>query len=428
MRQLVKRPRLLEGTVSLPGDKSISHRALILNAMAQGTATVSGLSTGADVLATRRCLMGLGVQIEPSNGSEGVKVHGSNGRLQESSAVLDAANSGTTMRLLAGLLAAQPFLSVLTGDESLLSRPMGRVVQPLKLMGACIMGRSNDTLPPLAIRGGVLKGIEYSLTVASAQVKSCLILAGLLASGETVIHQPDPSRDHTERMLKVMGVAVEERDLTLVVHPGRLKAADVAVPKDISAASFWLVAASCHSNARVTLPSVGVNPGRTGVLEVLQSMGAYISLENRREEGGEPTADLVVESSSLEATEVSGDLIPRILDELPVLAVAACFAKGTTVIKDAQELRVKESDRIKTTVRELSRLGASIEERPDGMVIHGTGQLKGSRVRSHGDHRLAMALGVAGLVSRGETLVDGAHAALVSYPGFWEHLQLLSKD
>ena len=428
MRQLVKRPRLLEGTLSLPGDKSISHRALILNAMAQGTATISGLSTGADLLATRRCLTGLGVQIEPANGFEGARVHGSDGRLQESATVLDAANSGTTMRLLAGLLATQPFLSVLTGDESLLSRPMGRVVQPLKLMGTCIMGRSNDTLAPLSIRGGMLKGIEHSLTVASAQVKSCLIMAGLLASSETVIHQPAPSRDHTERMLKAMGVAVEERGLTLVVRPGRLKAADVAVPGDISAASFWLMAASCHPNARVTLPGVGVNPGRTGVLEVLQSMGACISLENWREEGGEPTADLVVESSSLEGTEVGGDLIPRILDELPAVAVAACFAKGATVIKDAQELRVKESDRIKTTVRELSRLGASIEERPDGMVIHGTGQLTGSRVQSHGDHRLAMALGVAGLVSRRETLVDGAHAALVSYPGFWEHLQLLSKD
>ena len=396
--------------------------------MARGTAVISGLSTGADVLATQRCLRSLGALIEPSSNPEQVEIHGGNGGLRESSAILNAANSGTTMRLLAGLLAGQPFLSVLTGDDSLRSRPMDRVVRPLKLMGASVMGRSNDTLAPLVIKGGRLEGIEYVLPVASAQVKSCVILAGLSASGETVIHQPAPSRDHTERMLRAMGAPVEERELTLVVRPGQLTATDMMVPGDISAAAFWLVAGACHPNARVRIENVGINPGRTGILEALQTMGARIRLEGQRLEGAEPVADLVVESSPLKGAEIAGDLIPRILDEVPVLAVAACFAKGTTVIKDARELRVKESDRVKTTVRELSRLGASIEERPDGMVIHGIGQLKGDRVRSHGDHRLAMALGVAGLLGRGETLVEGAHAAAVSYPRFWDHLSLLCKN
>lgn len=367
------------------------------------------------------------MEIEPINGTSKVGIRGSQGVLQESSSVLDAANSGTTMRLMAGLLASQPFLSVLTGDPSLRSRPMGRVIQPLKLMGAKVMGRSNDTLAPLVIRGGHLKGIDYTLPVASAQVKSCLVLAGLRAGGKTSLRQPAPSRDHAERMLRNMGAEVEVKGLTLVIRPSRLTAIDVKVPGDISAAAFWLVAAACHPNAEIRLLSVGVNPTRTGILETLQAMGARIRREGERIEGGEPIADLVVESSSLEGIEVGGDLIPRVLDELSVLAVAACFAKGTTIIKDARELRVKESDRVWTTVRELSRLGACIEERPDGMVIHGTGRLRGGRCQSHGDHRLAMALGVAALLSDGETLVNGAHAVRVSYPQFWQHVELLGQ-
>jgi len=428
LRHIIKRPRRLEGSLSLPGDKSISHRSLIMNAMAKGTARVTGLSQGQDVVATRRCLQNLGVKIESTDGLREVVVYGREGELEESSAILDAANSGTTMRLMSGLLASQAFLSVLTGDDSLRSRPMGRVVQPLSQMGASIMGRKGDTLAPLAIRGGGLKGIEYKMTVASAQVKSCIILAGLRASGETVIHQPSLSRDHTERMLQAMGAPVVEDGLTLTVRPGRPKAVDVNVPGDVSAAAFWMVAASCHSDAQLRLLNVGMNPGRTGILEVMRSMGAKIKAENERLEGGEPVADLVVEPSRLEATEVGGDVIPRVLDEIPVLAVAACFAKGTTVIKDAEELRVKESDRIKTTVRELSRMGASIEERADGMVIHGTGRLKGGVGRSYGDHRLAMALGVVGLIGGGEVTVQGAESASVSYPEFWEHLNSVIKN
>ena len=425
MKQIIRKSQVLRGSIAPPGDKSVSHRALILNAIASGSATVTGLSSGEDVLSTMRCLRGMGARIEA--GDEGtVTVHGSQDGLNEPEDILDAGNSGTTMRLLSGLLASQPFLSVLTGDRSLRSRPMGRIVQPLRLMGAHILGRHNDTLAPLTIRGGSLKGIEYTMPVASAQVKSSIMLAGLFAEGETVLHQPAHSRDHTERMLKAMGGEVEEDGLSLILRPASLTAVDVTVPGDISAAAFWMVVGLCHPDARITIRGVGVNLTRGGILETLEAMGGRIVQENHRLEGGEPVADLVVESSDLVGTEVGGELIPKIIDEVPVLAVAACFAKGTTVIRDAQELRVKESDRILTTVQELSQLGARIEELPDGMVIHGTGRLIGGRCRSHGDHRLAMALGVAGLLAEGETEVDGAQDANISYPQFWQHIQELT--
>ena len=426
MKQVIRRPQALRGSVTPPGDKSISHRALLLNAIASGTATVRGLSDGGDVQSTKRCLESLGVRIEVEE-QGAVRVHGSQGHLREPEQVLDAGNSGTSMRLLSGLLAGRPFLSVLTGDSSLRSRPMGRIVEPLTLMGAQVLGRGNGTLPPLVIKGGSLRGIEYSLPVASAQVKSCIILAGLSAKGETVLHQPAQSRDHTERMLRAMGGDVQEDGLSLLLKPRGLSAADVSVPGDVSAAAFWMVAGLCHPDADLTISEVGVNPTRAGILEVLGDMGARIDRQAQRLTGGEPVADLRVLSSDLEATEVGGDLVPRIIDELPVLAVAACFARGTTYIRDAQELRAKESDRITTTVRELSRLGASIEELPDGMAIHGTGRLTGGGCHSQGDHRLAMALGVAGLLAEGETAVDGAQDAGISYPQFWQHMQKLSE-
>ena len=427
MRQIIRKPRALRGSVAPPGDKSVSHRALILNAIACGTARVTGLSSGEDVLSTMRCLRDLGVRIEV--GEEGiVTVHGSQDHLEEPADILDVGNSGTSMRLLSGLLASQPFLSVLSGDRSLRSRPIGRIVQPLRLMGADILGRSNDTLAPLVIRGDSLKGIEYTMPVASAQVKSSIMLAGLSAQSETVLHQPARSRDHTERMLRAMGGEVEEDGLSLLLRPGKLSAVDVNVPGDISAAAFWMVAGLCHPDARIMIRGVGINPTRGGILEALEAMDARITREAHRLEGGEPVADLLVESSDLRATEIGGELIPQIIDELPVLAVAACFARGTTVIRDAQELRVKESDRILTTVKELTRLGANIEELPDGMMIHGRGHLLGGRCRSHRDHRLAMALGVAGLLAEGETAVDGAQAAGISYPQFWQHIQELNNS
>ena len=412
----------------MPGDKSISHRSLLLNAMAQGTAHISGLSNGEDVMSTLDCLRRMGVEITEGRGSGEYTVVGRGPVLEEPSDILDAGNSGTSMRLLSGLLAAQPFLSVLTGDSSLRSRPMRRIVHPLQQMGAQVMGRQNGSLAPLVIQGGSLSGIEYDLPVASAQVKSCIMLAGLSASGDTVIHQPALSRDHTERMVTAMGAAVEEDGLDLSIKPGELRAVDISVPGDISSAAFWIVAGLCHRDSRVLIRGVGLNPSRTGIIDALQAMGAGDSLQllNERTEGGEPVADLLVTSAELNGTEIGGDLIPRILDEVPILAVAACFAGGETVIRDAAELRVKESDRIATTVEELSRLGASIEAREDGMVIHGTGRLSGAECLSHGDHRLAMAMAVCGLLSDGEVKVHGAADASVSYPSFWEDLELLA--
>ena len=389
MEQTVRSPERLAGALAVPGDKSVSHRSLILNAIASGSATVTGISDGADVRSTAACLRAMGVSIEPLDEPGSFQVAGLGSSLQEPADMLDAGNSGTSMRLLSGLLASQDFLSVLTGDGSLRSRPMGRIVQPLQQMGASIMGRGGDTLAPLAIRGGNLRSIEYEMPVASAQVKSCLMLAGLAASGPTVLHQPALSRDHTERMMTAMGARVESDGLALTLHPAELQAVDVAVPGDISSAAFWMVAGLIHPNARVTITGVGLNPSRAGIIDALQMMGAGDSLllENERVEGGEPVADVVASSASLKGIELGGEIIPIMIDELPVLAVAACFAEGETVIRDAAELRVKESDRIATTVSELTRLGGQLEPRDDGMVIHGVGRLSGAEVESHGDHR-----------------------------------------
>ena len=430
MPQTIRSPQRLAGALAVPGDKSVSHRSLILNAIARGEATITGLSDGADVRSTAACLRAMGVAIDPLSEPGSFRVAGPGTHLDEPGDMLDAGNSGTSMRLLSGLLAGQDFLSVLTGDGSLRSRPMGRIVEPLQRMGASIMGRSGDTLAPLAIRGGNLKAIEYALPVASAQVKSCLMLAGLAANGPTVLRQPALSRDHTERMMTAMGARVETDGLALTLHPTHLGAVDVAVPGDISSAAFWMVAGLIHPNARVTITGVGLNPSRAGIIDALQMMGAgdTLRLENERVEGGEPVADVVASSGSLKGIELAGDIIPIMIDELPVLAVAACFAEGDTVIRDAAELRVKESDRIATTVSELTRLGGSLEAREDGMVIHGVGQLAGAEVESHGDHRLAMAMAVAGLAASGATTIHGAEDASVSYPTFWEHLAAIGGE
>ena len=424
----ISRPAKLGGELAVPGDKSISHRSLILNAMAHGTARVTGLSSGEDVMSTLACLRGMGAEISETGTPGEYRIVGQGPVLQEPTDILDAGNSGTSMRLLSGLLAAQPFLSVLTGDASLRSRPMRRIVDPLRQMGAQVMGRQNGSLAPLVVSGGDLRGIEYQLPVASAQVKSCILLAGLTADRDTVIHQPALSRDHTERMVSAMGATVEEDGLDLSIKPGNLNAVDIAVPGDISSAAFWIVAGLCHPDSRVLVRGVGLNPSRTGIIDALQAMGAGSSLQllAERSEGGEPVADLLVTPAELTGAEIGGDMIPRILDEVPILAVAACFASGETVIRDAAELRVKESDRIATTVQELSRLGADIEALEDGMVIRGTGRLTGASCQSHGDHRLAMAMAVCGLLAEGDTIVNGAADASVSYPTFWDDLDGLS--
>lgn len=419
MQITVQRPRRLRGDVTPPGDKSISHRAAIFNAIADGEARIENYGTGADLASTLRVLRGLGTQIDRHDDGA-FTVQG--GALTEPPDVLNTGNSGTTTRLMAGVLAGQPFMSVMTGDRSIRSRPMARIVEPLRLMGADVDGRDGGRLAPLTFRGGGLRGIEYRMPVASAQVKSALLLAGLFADGETTLEQIAVSRDHTELMFRSMGVEVIEDGLTVRMRPGRLTAMDVTVPADISSAAYWLVAGVCHPDAEVRVRNVGVNPTRTGILDALEMMGADVEIENERSVGGEAVADLVARSSSLRAAEIGGDLIPRLVDEVPVLALAACFAEGTTVIRDAAELRVKESDRLTAARVELSRLGAEIEELDDGLRVTGGRALSGSTHRTYADHRIAMTMGAAGLVASGETTIRSAQTASVSYPTFWEDL------
>ena len=426
MERTVQGGARLEATVVPPGDKSISHRAALLNAISDGQARVSNFCVGDDRASMLGCLRGLGVQIDESvsNGIETFTINGMgvNG-LSEPTDYLYSGNSGTTMRLVSGLLAAQPFFSVITGDSSLRRRPMKRILTPLSMMGARVMGRGGGSLAPLAFDGGGLSGIEYEMPVASAQLKSCILIAGLFAEGETSVIQPAESRDHTERMMDSMGANVDRDGLRIAVRPSRLSSLDIQIPCDISGAAFWLVAGAAHPNARITVKGVGVNPTRTGVLDVLREMGAKISVENAREVGNEPSADLVAETSDLRGVEIGGDIIPRVIDELPVLAVAASQAEGQTVIRDAAELRVKESDRISATVSGLAALGAKIRETEDGMIIEGGSRLSGAAVESHGDHRIAMAMAVAGLIARGATTIGESEAADVSYPTFWDELE-----
>jgi len=406
-------------TITPPGDRSISVRAAILNSIAVGDSVIQNYGSGADCYSAITVLRALGVKISRIDETS-FAISGN--QLREPTNVLNAGNSGTVMRLMAGLLSAQEFFSVLSGDRSLRSRPMQRVITPLQEMGASISARSKNNLAPLAIQGRSLHGIEFDMPVASAQVKSSILLAGLSADSKTIITQPDFSRDHTERMLKAMGLDVEVNNLEISLTPGNPRAIDVMIPADISSASFWLVAAVCHPNAEIQINNVGINPGRTGILDVLNAMGADIEILIQRDQGGEPVADLRARSSDLVGTEISGSIIPRVQDEIPVLALAACFAKGTTIIKNAEELRVKESDRIQATVLELKRLGAHISETTDGMIIDQVDSLTGSSCESYGDHRMAMMLGIAGLLSNGETQVKGSECVGVTYPSFWDDL------
>jgi 3-phosphoshikimate 1-carboxyvinyltransferase len=423
-------PKQLAGDVVLPGDKSISHRAIILNSLASGRSKISNLSPAKDCQSTIRCLKALGVQFTRPRGEPLLHVHGIGAKgLKEPTNVLNAGNSGTTMRLLAGVLAAQPFLSVLTGDSSLRSRPMKRLIEPLRLMGAELYGRNNDSLAPIVVRGRKLQGIRYQLPVPSAQIKSAILLAGLFANGTTTVEQTEISRDHTERLLAEMGAELESSEKLISVSPLKAPLAplDINIPGDISSAAYWLVAGAIHPDARLKIINCGVNTTRTGIIDTLRDMGAKLRIENQRLEGNEPVADLYIESSQLHGIEIGEKMIPRIIDEIPVLAVAACAAKGDTVIRGAGELRVKESDRISTTVKELSHLGARIEELPDGMVIHGGSRLVGNEAKSHADHRLAMSLAIAALVARGKTVIRNAQVAEISYPDFWQQLDKLAK-
>ncbi len=419
----------LQGSLKVPGDKSISHRALMFGAIAEGETRIQGLLLGEDPRSTAHCLRAMGATISDLNSEEVIVKGVGNGNLQEPKTVLDAGNSGTTVRLMLGLLASHPErFFVINGDQSLRSRPMSRAVQPLQRMGAQIWGREHNSRVPLAIKGQHLNPIEYCSPIASAQVKSCILLAGLMTEGQTTVIEPAISRDHTERMLAAYGAKIvtdpETKSVTIQGKP-TLKGRTVIVPGDISSAAFWLVAGVIVPEAELVIENVGINPTRTGILEALERMEAEITIEDKQFIAGEPVANLRVRSSQLKGAEIGGNLIPRLIDEIPILAVAAVFAKGKTLIKDAAELRVKESDRIAVMASQLSKMGANITERPDGLEIEGKDTLNGTEIESYHDHRIAMSFAIAALRAKGKTVINGAQAVAISYPDFIENLQTI---
>ena len=429
MIKQINSTNILRGELSLPGDKSISHRAVIFNSISQGNAIIENYSPGEDCMATIDCMKALGATIKSANQKGSLHISGvGNKGLTKPGQVLNAKNSGTTMRLLTGLLAAQDFSSTITGDASLCSRPMDRVTKPLNMMGAEITSQGNNSGAPLVIHGNKLHGITYQLPMASAQVKSALILAALFAENQTILTEPAQSRDHTELLLRIMGAELVNKGHSIIIFPKKLplSSIDICIPGDLSSAAYWLVAGALHPNAQIELLNIGINPTRTGIIDVLLKMGANLKIKNKRTQGGESVADLSISSSKLKGVKICGSLIPRLIDEIPVLTVAAALADGTTIIKDAAELRVKESDRITTTAQQLTNFGASIETLPDGMIIQGVKQLSGVECDSMGDHRLAMALGIAALIARGETIIHNAEAINISYPAFWEDAKKLS--
>ena len=411
------------GQIKVPGDKSISHRAVMLGSLASGVTEISGFLKGADCLSTIDCFRKMGIDID-ING-ENVTVHGNGLRgLKKPDEMLYTGNSGTTTRLLCGILAGQNFDTSITGDVSIQKRPMGRVVKPLSMMGAKI----ENEYCPLYITGTKLHGIDYKMPVASAQVKTAIILAGLYADGETVIHEIEKSRDHTELMLSAMGADLTVDNLDITVKPTNdLTAVNVDVPGDISSAAFFLVLGAIMPNSQITVTNVGINPTRTGIIDVLKDMGADITLENVHTSAGETVADITVRSSSLKGTTVGGDIIPRLIDELPIIAVAAVFADGQTVIKDAQELKVKETKRIRAIVDEFNKCGIDITETDDGMIINGGKSIHGADFKTYGDHRMAMSLTVLAQLADGESTLDDSDCACVSYPTFFDDFYKLGE-
>ena len=425
-REIRPAKRGLTGKIRVPGDKSVSHRSVMFSAIAKGKVRVRNFLEAADCLSTAACMRALGAGVErQTDGSflvTGVGLHG----LKEPQGILDAGNSGTTLRLLLGILAGQPFFSALSGDASLSRRPMGRVVEPLTRMGATIRGRGADRFLPLAVlpHEGSLRAMDYESPVASAQVKSAVLLAGLYAERETCLTEPALSRDHTERMLSAFGARIEREGTKVTIEPADELFApeEIRVPGDISSAAYWLVAASLIEGSDIILQDVGVNPTRTGILDVLSDMGANITIDNERESGGEALADIRVRAASLRGTSFGGEIIPRLIDEIPILAVAALFADGDTVISGAAELRVKETDRLAAVTTELNRLApGAVEAKEDGMVIHGGRTLSPASCRTYDDHRMAMSLAVAGAAGVGVTL-DAPSCVNISYPSFYQTL------
>jgi len=410
------------GTIRVPGDKSISHRALILGAMCRGKAAIFNLSPAADCAATMACLRELGVVFD--NRADGTVIVNGQGRFgfREPLGVLDAGNSGTTMRLLAGLLSGQPFFSVITGDRSLCGRPMRRIIDPLGRMGAQINARNNGAEPPLAITGGSLTPIEYTMPVASAQVKSAILIAGLLCEGATTVVEKTPSRDHTERMLRYLDAGIAVDDGSITVSGGDLGAKEIIIPGDISSAFYILLAAALVGGPGVRVLNVGLNPTRLGGIAVLRKMGADIRVSEGGTCNGEPYGEIEAHRSKLYAVNITPEMIPCLVDEIPALALAATQAEGKTIFSGAQELRRKESDRLKGIADGLNRMGAAIIEKNDGLEINGPTPLQGATVASDHDHRLAMTLAIAGLIAGGETVIRDADSVAVSYPGFFEAL------
>ncbi|CUH96234.1 3-phosphoshikimate 1-carboxyvinyltransferase [Propionispora sp. 2/2-37] len=420
--------KCLQGSTTIPGDKSVSHRSVMFAGLADTPVLIRNFLFAADCCSTISCMQSLGVKVETlSNQELCVQGNGMHG-LKEPETVLNAGNSGTTLRLLTGILACQPFFSVFVGDASLSKRPMGRVISPLSQMGCRIAGRQQSKFIPMALMPGKeITGIDYRMPMASAQVKSAVLLAGLFAQGTTSVTEPFLSRDHTERMLAAFGVQVRREGLTVSVQAvdSLIAPQVIDVPGDISSAAFWLVAGTIIPNSKLILRNVGINPTRTGILDVLKRMGANIILENEHVSGQEPVADITVQSASLKGTEINGEMIPRLVDEIPALAVAALFAEGRTVISGAEELRVKETDRLKAIATELGKMGAVLQEKEDGLVIEGRQQLQFAVCRSYDDHRMAMSLAIAGLAGSGVGIME-PDCVNISYPNFFETLRSLS--
>jgi len=424
-RIIIGSSKALRGEITPPGDKSISHRSLMLGSLATGTTLVRNLLISDDTLSTANAMRALGASIEISGTQVLVKGNGLYG-LKEPDQIIDCGNSGTTTRLLIGLLSPQQFTSTLTGDKYLQARPMKRVVGPLAQMGAKINGNEEGNKLPLTIIGSSLKGISYELPVDSAQVKSAILLAGLYAEGETEVIEPSASRDHTERMLAYLGVPIKKNGHSIKINKvSKINSGEIIVPSDLSSAAFFIVAALITPGSEVLIKNVGINPLRTGIIDILKNMGGDIEIINERDVNGEPIGDILTRSSNLHAAEISGDVIPKAIDELPLVAVAASFAEGETLIKDAKELRVKETDRIHAMATELGKLGAEVKEFEDGMSIIGTQSLTGAKCSSWGDHRIAMSIAIAALRAKTETEIIDADCVSVSYPGFFEVLDEL---
>ncbi|MDE6760940.1 MAG: 3-phosphoshikimate 1-carboxyvinyltransferase [Lachnospiraceae bacterium] len=419
----------LKGEITVPGDKSISHRSIMLGALANGTTEVTGFLQGADCLSSISCFQKMGIEIENNKKNNTVRIHGKGLHgLTAPSGTLDVGNSGTTTRLMSGILAAQPFTSMINGDASIRKRPMGRIMTPLSQMGAVFESLNTEQCAPFTITGGSLHGIDYVSPVASAQVKSAVLLAGLFADGKTSVTEPYVSRNHTELMLQSFGADIQCEGTTAAVLPAReLAAQHICVPGDISSAAYFIAAGLITPDSEITIRNVGINPTRDGILTVCRAMGANITLSNVKDTIGEPVADITVSTSSLHGCTVEGDIIPKLIDEIPVIAIMAAFASGTTIIKDAQELKVKESNRIDVMVNNLSSMGADIEGTEDGMIIHGGRELHGAVIDSKLDHRIAMSFAIAGGLAKGDTEIIGADCVNISYPDFYPDLASLAR-